>query len=44
MNSGHAQTESNRMGLHGPYLLQFTTGAAPSADISELLFASDLKP
>ncbi|CAE6424308.1 unnamed protein product [Rhizoctonia solani] len=34
MNSGHAQTESYRMGLHGPYLLQFTTGAAPSADIS----------
>ncbi|KAF8607116.1 polysaccharide lyase family 4 protein [Ceratobasidium sp. AG-I] len=34
MNSGHTQTESYRMGLHGPYLLQFTTGAAPSADIS----------
>jgi rhamnogalacturonan endolyase len=35
MNSGHTQTEAYRMGLHGPYLLQFTTGAAPSADISE---------
>ncbi|KAG8702120.1 hypothetical protein FRC09_004931, partial [Ceratobasidium sp. 395] len=34
MNSGHTQTESNRMGLHGPYLLQFTTGSAPSADIN----------
>uniref|UniRef100_A0A0W0G986 rhamnogalacturonan endolyase n=1 Tax=Moniliophthora roreri TaxID=221103 RepID=A0A0W0G986_MONRR len=37
MNSGHTQTESNRMGLHGPYALVFTTGAAPSADI-DLLF------
>ncbi|ELU39352.1 rhamnogalacturonase B [Rhizoctonia solani AG-1 IA] len=26
MNSGHTQTEDYRMGLHGPYLLQFTTG------------------
>ncbi|KAH7337478.1 hypothetical protein B0J17DRAFT_718240 [Rhizoctonia solani] len=34
MNSGHTQTESYRMGLHGPYLLQFTTGAAPSSDIN----------
>ncbi|KAG9083703.1 hypothetical protein FRC06_004406, partial [Ceratobasidium sp. 370] len=34
MNSGHTQPESYRMGLHGPYLLQFTTGAAPSADIN----------
>lgn len=30
MNSGHAQTESWRMGLHGPYALIFTTGATPS--------------
>ncbi|WP_258530629.1 MULTISPECIES: rhamnogalacturonan lyase B N-terminal domain-containing protein [Paenibacillus] len=30
MNSGHAQTENWRMGLHGPYALVFTTGATPS--------------
>ncbi|CAE6517017.1 unnamed protein product [Rhizoctonia solani] len=34
MNSGHTQTEAYRMGLHGPYLLQFTTGSVPSADIN----------
>ncbi|KAL0578888.1 hypothetical protein V5O48_003121 [Marasmius crinis-equi] len=51
MNSGHTQTESNRMGLHGPYIgfggalitfgsaLVFTTGAAPSADIDPLFWA-----
>jgi rhamnogalacturonan endolyase len=31
MNSGHTQTESYRMGLHGPYALTFTTGASPAA-------------
>ncbi|KAG9099673.1 hypothetical protein FS749_000677 [Ceratobasidium sp. UAMH 11750] len=41
MNSGHVRAEANRMGLHGPYLLQFTTGAAPSADI-DLAFWNDL--
>lgn len=30
MNSGHEQTESFRMGLHGPYALIFTTGSTPS--------------
>ncbi|OMF38059.1 hypothetical protein BK133_03520 [Paenibacillus sp. FSL H8-0548] len=30
MNSGHAQTESWRMGLHGPYALVFTNGSTPS--------------
>ncbi|MBT2287400.1 hypothetical protein J7E78_28320 [Paenibacillus polymyxa] len=30
MNSGHAQTENWRMGLHGPYALIFTTGGTPS--------------
>jgi rhamnogalacturonan endolyase len=30
MNSGHNQTEANRMGFHGPYALMFTTGAAPA--------------
>ncbi|KAG9218287.1 hypothetical protein CCMSSC00406_0009901 [Pleurotus cornucopiae] len=34
MNSGHTQTESNRMGLHGPYALWFTTGGAPSGSIN----------
>ncbi|CAE6493290.1 unnamed protein product [Rhizoctonia solani] len=34
MNSGHTQTEAYRMGLHGPYLLQFTTGSTPSANIN----------
>ncbi|KAJ7884157.1 polysaccharide lyase family 4 protein [Mycena olivaceomarginata] len=33
MNSGHTQTEANRMGLHGPYALWFTTGAAPSGTV-----------
>lgn len=30
MNSGHAQTEENRMGLHGPYALLFTDGTTPA--------------
>ncbi|GIP18255.1 hypothetical protein J40TS1_38970 [Paenibacillus montaniterrae] len=30
MNSGHAQTEGWRMGLHGPYALVFTTGSTPA--------------
>ncbi|MFX3648820.1 MAG: rhamnogalacturonan lyase B N-terminal domain-containing protein [Paenibacillus sp.] len=30
MNSGHAQTENWRLGLHGPYALIFTTGSTPS--------------
>ncbi|MEO2256123.1 rhamnogalacturonan lyase B N-terminal domain-containing protein [Paenibacillus amylolyticus] len=30
MNSGHAQTENWRLGLHGPYALVFTTGGTPS--------------
>lgn len=33
MNSGHAKTEADRMGLHGPYALCITTGAAPSANL-----------
>ncbi|KAJ2919028.1 hypothetical protein MD484_g1464, partial [Candolleomyces efflorescens] len=38
MNSGHAQTEQFRMGLHGPYALSFTTGAQPSASINTLFW------
>lgn len=30
MNSGHAQTEAFRMGLHGPYALVFTTTGRPA--------------
>ncbi|KAA8784007.1 rhamnogalacturonan endolyase [Paenibacillus sp. 4624] len=30
MNSGHAQTENWRLGLHGPYALIFTTGGTPA--------------
>lgn len=30
MNSGHAQTEDDRMGLHGPYLMQFSRSGIPS--------------
>lgn len=33
MNSGHEQTESYRMGLHGPYALCITDGAPPSASL-----------
>jgi rhamnogalacturonan endolyase len=34
MNSGHNQTEPNRLGvLHGPYALVFTTGAPPTLPI-----------
>ncbi|KAK4187065.1 Rhamnogalacturonase B, N-terminal-domain-containing protein [Podospora australis] len=37
MNSGHVQTEAYRMGLHGPYIMQFSRSGIPSvktADIS----------
>ena len=30
MNSGHAQTEAYRTGLHGPYLMQFSRSGIPS--------------
>ncbi|KAI5804308.1 putative rhamnogalacturonate lyase A [Geopyxis carbonaria] len=30
MNSGHVQTESYRMGFHGPYALMFTAGSTPA--------------
>ncbi|KAK3381987.1 polysaccharide lyase family 4 protein [Podospora didyma] len=37
MNSGHAQTEAYRTGLHGPYLMTFTRSGVPglkSVDVS----------
>ncbi|KAL1743004.1 polysaccharide lyase family 4 protein [Schizophyllum fasciatum] len=40
-NSGHTQTESYRMGLHGPYAITYTTGSAPSGDI-DTAFYDDL--
>ncbi|KAF9016169.1 polysaccharide lyase family 4 protein [Hymenopellis radicata] len=33
-NSNHAQSESYRQGLHGPYALWFTTGSEPDSDYS----------
>lgn len=33
LRSGHTQTETYRQGLHGPYLLQFTSGSTPSSDV-----------
>ncbi len=30
MNSGHVQTEAYRMGLHGPYAMQFSRSGVPS--------------
>jgi rhamnogalacturonan endolyase len=30
MNSGHVQTEAYRMGLHGPYAMQFSRSGIPS--------------
>jgi rhamnogalacturonan endolyase len=41
MNSGHEQTEANRINvLHGPYALLFTTGATPS--VPDMSFMSTL--
>ncbi|KAG8911112.1 hypothetical protein FRC01_005922 [Tulasnella sp. 417] len=41
MNSGHAQTESYRQGLHGPYALQFSRNGIPDGK-TELTFFADL--
>lgn len=43
MNSGHTQTESNRMGLHGPYALWFTSGSTPSSSY-DLSFWDTVNP
>jgi len=40
MNSGHSKTEPDRMGLHGPYALCFTSGAAPSASLDMSFMAN----
>ncbi|KAF1949167.1 polysaccharide lyase family 4 protein [Byssothecium circinans] len=42
MNSGHAQTESYRMGLHGPYALQFSRSGIPSGKNMDTTWFSEL--
>ncbi|RAL13711.1 putative rhamnogalacturonase B [Aspergillus homomorphus CBS 101889] len=39
MNSGHVQTESYRMGLHGPYSMYFSRSGTPSTNIDTSFFA-----
>ncbi|RDW67222.1 putative rhamnogalacturonase B [Aspergillus mulundensis] len=40
MNSGHAQTESYRMGLHGPYSMYFSRSGTPGTSIDTSFFAN----
>jgi rhamnogalacturonan endolyase len=42
MNSGHVQTEAFRMGLHGPYLLQFSRSGIPKPSEANTSFFSQL--
>jgi rhamnogalacturonan endolyase len=42
MNSGHVQTENFRMGLHGPYALQFSRSGVPSGKTTDFSFFSSL--
>lgn len=42
MNSGHVQTENYRMGLHGPYGLQFSRSGIPSGKTMDTTFFSEL--
>lgn len=42
MNSGHVQTESWRMGLHGPYLLQFSRSGIPKLRDADTSWMSEL--
>ncbi|PSN70408.1 Rhamnogalacturonate lyase A [Corynespora cassiicola Philippines] len=42
MNSGHVQTESWRMGLHGPYALQFSRSGIPTGKTMDTTFFKDL--
>jgi len=39
MNSGHAQTEAYRMGLHGPYGMAFTSGETASSNLDFSFFS-----
>ena len=43
MNSGHAQTEPVRLGLHGPYALLFTAGEVPAVPDFSWLAGLDLR-
>ncbi|KAK1142263.1 hypothetical protein N8T08_008007 [Aspergillus melleus] len=40
MNSGHVQTESYRMGLHGPYSMYFSRSGTPSTNIDTSFFGN----
>ncbi|KAL4918699.1 Rhamnogalacturonase B, N-terminal-domain-containing protein [Aspergillus aurantiobrunneus] len=40
MNSGHVQTESYRMGLHGPYSMYFSRSGTPGTNIDTSFFAN----
>ncbi|KAH7127110.1 rhamnogalacturonase [Dendryphion nanum] len=42
MNSGHVQTENWRMGLHGPYALQFSRSGIPDGKTMDTTFFSEL--
>ncbi|KAF2476610.1 Rhamnogalacturonase B [Lindgomyces ingoldianus] len=42
MNSGHVQTESYRMGLHGPYALSFSRSGVPTGKDMDTSFFADL--
>ncbi|KAF2264363.1 rhamnogalacturonase B [Lojkania enalia] len=42
MNSGHVQTESWRMGLHGPYALSFSRSGIPDGKTMDTSFFADL--
>lgn len=42
MNSGHAQTEAYRMGLHGPYALTFSRSGIPTLAGIDFSFFADL--
>lgn len=42
MNSGHVQTESYRMGLHGPYALTFSRSGTPSGKTMDTTFFASL--
>lgn len=42
MNSGHVQTESWRMGLHGPYFMQFSRSGIPTVKGVDVSWYSEL--
>ncbi|KAF2089146.1 polysaccharide lyase family 4 protein [Saccharata proteae CBS 121410] len=42
MNSNHVQTESYRMGLHGPYAIVFSRSGVPAASSVDTSFFADL--